>query len=188
MTWGMVPGGKSGTLKCADCGKSMKLRRAKKQRKGSSGLFYGCSGFPDCAATLPAHEDGTPDGEPVDEDTRMARRDALEAYNAMWRGVQGGSKASSRRMLADELGIPISEFEISKLDITDCLRVLEIVDHSFTDDGEEPFAKDVELPHYPTDYSREMDEPKTFSRFSDLVCPNGIAKASLARLGIDLDL
>lgn len=183
MSWGQVPGGKSGTLKCADCGKGMKLRRVKKKRKGSSGTFYGCSGYPDCEATLPAHEDGTPDGEPVDEDTRTARRDALEAFNALWRGVKGGSKDSARRLIAGGLEIPIHELEISKLDVTACLKVLEIVDHMFTGEGEDPFG--VEDP-YAQDV--ECESPDQRSRMIELCRPNKKAHENAKRAGIDLDL
>ena len=38
---------------CPTCGKALRLRQAKKAKKGASGKFWGCSGYPDCTTTLP---------------------------------------------------------------------------------------------------------------------------------------
>lgn len=38
---------------CPTCGKALRLRQAKKAKKGTRGKFWGCSGYPDCNTTLP---------------------------------------------------------------------------------------------------------------------------------------
>lgn len=58
------------TLPCADCGAPMCLRK-----NGLTGqVFFACGRAAMCGATHPANQDGTPDGEPADRDTRNARR------------------------------------------------------------------------------------------------------------------
>ena len=61
------------------CGGKMKLREA------SFGIFYGCASFPNCYASVSAHQStGEPMGTPADEETKAARMRAHLHFDKLW--------------------------------------------------------------------------------------------------------
>lgn len=66
------------------CGGAMQLRDSK------YGLFYGCASFPNCEATVGAHQaTGRPLGTPADKETKQARIDAHEWFDKLWGKGEG---------------------------------------------------------------------------------------------------
>lgn len=67
------------TLTCPDCGSPMTLRDSR------YGKFYGCTQFPKCKGTHGAHPDGRPLGTPADRETKLARINAHDAFDLLWK-------------------------------------------------------------------------------------------------------
>jgi len=107
-------------LKCPDCGALMVLR------KSQHGPFYGCTCWPNCAATHGAHPDGTPLGIPGTREVKDARIAAHAAFDAFWRGA-GMTRKRGYAWLQDLLGLIPEACHFGRFDVATCERVIEVI-------------------------------------------------------------
>lgn len=79
-------------VKCPDCKEDMILQKKPPYFKGKGAPFiYMCENrdnIPSCNATASAKYDGTLLRPPADEDTRKARKNAKEKFDAMWHSME----------------------------------------------------------------------------------------------------
>ena len=86
---------------------------------GEPSRFWGCSGYPKCAATHGAHPDGTPLGTPANADTKKARIAAHIAFDRLWK--EGPySRREAYQELARLTGLSSDDAHIGKFDKDTC--------------------------------------------------------------------
>ncbi len=112
---------------CPDCGAPMVLRETRRltYHNGDPRKFYGCSNWPECSGVHGAHPDGTPMGIPANKETRQARKEAHQAFDAYWLG-RGWGRDEAYNWLAWKLDIDGDDCHIAMFDLATCKRVIEI--------------------------------------------------------------
>lgn len=117
------------TLTCPDCGAEMHLRGSK------YGPFYSCEKYPACEGSHGAHPDGRPLGTPANAATKLARRRAHAAFDALWKGG-AMRRGSAYAWLARVFGRPA---HIAEMTAEECDRVVAAVAaRNTTTTAEEP--------------------------------------------------
>jgi ssDNA-binding Zn-finger/Zn-ribbon topoisomerase 1 len=115
---------------CPECGEFMILRESK------YGLFYGCTGFPECVAAHGAHKDGRPLGTPADKKTKQARIRAHDVFDQLWKD-RHMSRNAAYEWMQDAMGLSEDEAHIGKFTEEQCdeleLKVGEFLEEQ--DDG-----------------------------------------------------
>lgn len=110
---------------CPECGAPMILRTTTKYAypNGDPRKFYGCTRYPDCKGTRPAHPDGTPYGIPGDAETKAARKRAHQAFDPLW---QSGTytRTEAYYWLAQQLGQ--DSIHISECDVEMCEAIVAL--------------------------------------------------------------
>jgi ssDNA-binding Zn-finger/Zn-ribbon topoisomerase 1 len=97
-------------------------------RPSRYGPFYGCTRWPDCAASHGAHAaTGDPLGTPADKETKAWRIRAHDAFDATWRGKR--SRGSAYRALAAYLGISRGKCHIGMFDADLCVRTVQYAEN-----------------------------------------------------------
>jgi ssDNA-binding Zn-finger/Zn-ribbon topoisomerase 1 len=116
-------------LECPECGAPMVLRTTRKfvAKDGSPRVFYGCSRFPACKATHGAHQhDGRPFGIPADAATKVARIEAHEAFDVLWRS--GAMKRTAAyRLIAKLMGLSHEDAHIGRFTREQCHELVEAI-------------------------------------------------------------
>jgi len=107
-------------MACPYCGGSMRRRDSR------YGLFYGCSGYPTCTATVGCHPDGRPLGTPANEPLKKARIEAHAAFDVLWKGKPPPARMKAYEWLAGALGILFTQTHIGMFDQATCERVVEL--------------------------------------------------------------
>ena len=119
--------GPNAVFDCPEDGCDGKLKR--KWSEKFSRWFFGCTKWREtgCTGSHGCHPDGSPLGIPANKETKQARIAAHEAFDALW---EHGtiSRDQAYRWLSKEFG---RDAHISKMDIEDCQRVIELVDETF---------------------------------------------------------
>ena len=108
-------------LVCPECGARMD------QRESRHGPFYGCSRYPRCKATHGAHRDGSPLGIPADGNTKEARIEAHEVFDALWKSGHM-KRPQAYAWLAQSMGLPSDETHIGKFTEEQCGHVVALVE------------------------------------------------------------
>lgn len=112
------------TLICPKCTAPMVLRETKRftHRNGSPRKFYGCTNWPECNCTHGAHPDGSPLGTPADDETKLARIAAHDAFDRLWKPELGGrcSRNKAYRVMQDLMGMTCDEAHIGKFTKEQC--------------------------------------------------------------------
>jgi hypothetical protein len=99
-------------------------------RDSRFGLFYSCSAFPECRATHGAHQaTGEPLGTPADKATKEARIQAHDAFDKLWKPVQGrAQRAAARReayaWMRDAMDLAPEDAHIGRFDRLQCERLI----------------------------------------------------------------
>ncbi len=106
---------------CPECGKPMVLRDSK------YGLFYGCTGFPDCKASHGAHKDGKPLGTPADKETKKARIRAHDAFDQLWKDKHM-SRGEAYVWMQEAMDMTPAEAHIGNFTIEQCDELEVLVD------------------------------------------------------------
>lgn len=106
-------------LVCPECGAEMRLKPSR------FGLFYGCSRWAEtnCGGSHGAHANGTPLGEPANEETKKARRAAHHVFDHLWRGGPM-SRKEAYRWLRKALGMTAEQAHIGKFSREQCKAVV----------------------------------------------------------------
>lgn len=108
------------TLTCPECGAPMVLRTSR------YGPFYGCSTYPACKGSHGAHKNGIPLGTPANAATKLARIEAHEVFDTLWKR-RGMSRWEAYRWLATELKLTPDQCHIGLFDEAQCQRVIQAV-------------------------------------------------------------
>jgi len=115
------------------CGSPTRLRHSK------YGPFYSCTRWPECDGTVGCHPGTTtPLGTPANKATRQARMDAHNAFDALWKPMDGQRKryrSAAYTWLAHELGQ--SEVHMGEMSAEECGRVIELCDGMGPEDLED---------------------------------------------------
>ena len=99
-------------ITCPDCGRPMRLRNSK------YGLFWGCSGYPECRATHGAHPDGRPLGRPGTKEEKEARVRAHAAFDRLWSGKGAPMRRDEAyRWMQEAMGLSDEDAHIGKFDV-----------------------------------------------------------------------
>lgn len=106
-------------MDCPYCGGKMIRRNSR------YGLFYGCSAYPKCGATVGCHPNGKPLGAPADRELKDARMAAHAAFDKLWQGKISPARSAAYLWLAEQLGIPYEDTHIAMFDVATCKRVVE---------------------------------------------------------------
>lgn len=104
-------------MDCPICGKPMVLKKSK------FGLFYGCTGYPECKTSHGAHPDGSPLGIPADKETRELR---VKAHDILEKIFNYKDKQGRNRMYS-WLKENTSKGHISMLDKTELVKLIEVL-------------------------------------------------------------
>lgn len=108
-------------LTCPDCGAPMVL----KQVDAVGPLpFYACVMYPKCRATHGAFDNGAPMGVPGDKRTRVARGQAHEAFDRLWKPGGLMTRAQAYQWLRHRLNMTTEECHIGKFDYEQCQQVV----------------------------------------------------------------
>lgn len=103
---------------CPECGAQMVLRTSK------FGLFYGCEKYPTCQSAHGAHKDGQPLGIPANKATKVARIQAHEDFDRLWKHGHMKRKEAYAWM-RQAMGMSADDAHIGRFTIEQCeqLRV-----------------------------------------------------------------
>lgn len=110
-------------MPCPELGCDGTLRR--KWSPANRQWFYGCDRWAKkgCPGAIGCHADGSPLGQPADQETRRARREAHEAFDELWE--EGWmQRHAAYEWLAKELNI--SEAHMASMDKRQCQQVVEL--------------------------------------------------------------
>jgi len=111
-------------LRCAEPGCDGTLELRWSPRFGT--WFYGCSHWPSCDGTLPAEVDGAPRGEPRTKELQGWRVKAHTAFDEIWKR-RGFRRHTAYAWLRRVMVLPPDKAHISRFDIEQCQRVIELV-------------------------------------------------------------
>ena len=118
---------KSGAVKviCPYCGKKAKLIDSAELYGRSYGYGYYCK---EDDAYVGCHP-GTkkPLGIPADNTTRQMRKEAHNAFNALWHGGWFSNRTEAYGWLASKLDIPYAAAHIGSFDVEMCRKVIDLV-------------------------------------------------------------
>jgi len=106
---------------CPECGGQMVLRNSR------YGLFYGCTGYPECRAAHGAHADGRPLGTPADAATKKLRIEAHAVFDRLWKGGSM-SRSAAYRWLREAMELSEAEAHIGRFTSEQCLALMAKVD------------------------------------------------------------
>jgi len=110
-------------LRCADCGKNF-LRL----KKSAHGHFYGCTSWPECAGTHGAHPDGRPKGIPGDKKTRLARIEAHNVFDQLFKGPKSQMSVSEAYFwMAQEMKLSEADAHIARFTVEQCNQLIRLV-------------------------------------------------------------
>jgi ssDNA-binding Zn-finger/Zn-ribbon topoisomerase 1 len=107
---------------CPECGAEMRLRDIYRSANPDliGKMFWGCSRFPECRATHGAHPDGRPLGIPGNTETKRARIEAHDAFDALWKCRYVRSRTAAYRWLQAAMGMTEDEAHIARFNIDQC--------------------------------------------------------------------
>ena len=113
-------------LKCADCGSNLVLK------DGKYGIFYGCVKFRDtgCKGAHNCNKTTSePLGFPADTETRKARREAHEVFDALWKSqkLNNMSRQAAYQWMQKNLKLAEDDAHIAKLDKAGCEKLIAAV-------------------------------------------------------------
>lgn len=112
-------------LVCPDCGGNLIRRESK------TSPFYGCSNFPTCKTTHPAHPDGRPKGTPGDAATRRAREMAHRIFDRIWKEKLVKNRGAAYAWMRKTLKLSKAEAHIGDFSAEQCDRLMKAVYAAF---------------------------------------------------------
>lgn len=117
-------------LKCAEpgCDGELVLKWTPKWRR----FWYSCSRWPRCDGSLPADVDGSPRGEPRTKELQGWRVRAHEAFDTIWK-KRGFRRHTAYAWLRRVMVLPPDKAHISRMDVEQCRRVIELVEEKGPD-------------------------------------------------------
>ena len=95
-------------------------------RDSRYGLFYGCASFPNCEATVGAHQaTGLPLGIPADDETKAARIEAHDWFDKLWGkgGIGTMTRGGAYAWLRRKMNLRKDECHIGLFSKVQCDRV-----------------------------------------------------------------
>lgn len=117
-----LPLGAVSPHRCRSCGADMVLNWSPLRKR----YYYRCDSYPRCLCIHGAHSDGRPMSSPASQETKLARSQAHDAFDRLWRGkTRVMSRYSAYGWLAIQLKIAPSECHIGYFDLEMCRRVIE---------------------------------------------------------------
>lgn len=103
---------------CGECGHTMVLRDSK------YGKFWGCSMFPKCRGAHGARPDAVARlGVPADKATKLARIEAHDAFDELWRNGPMPSRRAAYNWLRQHPSLPN---HIGQMTEAECRRLVQL--------------------------------------------------------------
>ena len=115
-------------VKCPDCGSYMVLRCTLKMtyNNGKPRKFWGCSRYPLCSSTHGAHPDGTPLGIPGDKATKLARIEAHQAFDNLWKNGRC-TRDEAYTELSKLMGLNKDDTHFARFTLQQCKTATELL-------------------------------------------------------------
>jgi hypothetical protein len=118
-----------GGLKCAECGNELVL---KEDKYGVRYLPASCD-REYCVGSVGAHPDGRPLGKPADRRTKLARINAHEEFDRLWKNGGRMARAQAYAWMIRALGIEAKDAHIGEFDAARCRKLAEAMRRDFPD-------------------------------------------------------
>lgn len=109
-------------LACPYCGGVLTLKSSR------FGPFFGCSGFPQCDASVGCHPDGQPLGTPASGPLKAARQRVHDAFDEIWKGQGRAVRQRAYAALADALKLDADDCHIARFDLALCERAMHAIE------------------------------------------------------------
>lgn len=116
-------------LLCAECGNELVL---KEDKFGVRYLPSSCD-RERCDGSVGAHPDGRPLGRPADRRTKLARINAHEEFDRLWKNGGRMARAQAYAWMIRALEIDAKEAHIGEFDAARCRRLAELMRRDFPD-------------------------------------------------------
>jgi hypothetical protein len=115
-------------LICPKCGRKMILQTSPflTYGNGEPRKYWSCEFYPLCDVQHSAHPDGRPVGFPADKKTRIARVDAHEAFDALWRDL-GLTRTQGYELLQQITGLSEEDAHIGRFTLDQCAALVEAI-------------------------------------------------------------
>jgi len=116
-------------LKCGECGSPMQLVESGKfaPKRSATGIFYGCSRFPECKGCHGAHPDGSPKGTPANKETRVARIRAHAVFDQIWKKHLVKHRGAAYNWMRQVMKLSKNDAHIGMFTRDQCERLIALV-------------------------------------------------------------
>jgi len=109
-------------ISCPFCGGTLS------QKPSRFGRFFGCSGFPQCEATVGCHPDGEPLGTPANAPLKAARQRVHDVFDELWEGKGPRVRRKAYDALAHTLRLDTDDCHIAMFDLALCERAIAAIE------------------------------------------------------------
>ena len=87
--------------------------------------IFACGEYPACDSYVGTHDDGTPLGRLANKELRLAKKEAHNAFDCLWKSKEM-SRGKAYRLLSNFLGIEPDYTHIGMFNVDTCNRELRI--------------------------------------------------------------